>query len=67
MLQFDQSINNGEHDNVEKLNPNAEVLHFSLNRFKDNKSIESVSSAPVFTKKDDVLAVVGDGSINRLA
>jgi hypothetical protein len=67
LLQFDQSIINEEHDNLEQLNPD-EVLQFSENTAIGNKSIEDVSSAPIPTKKDDeVLALIGDGSIDRSA
>jgi hypothetical protein len=61
LLQFDQSITGEEHDDQEQLNPDVEVLTFSENTAFGNKSIESVSSAPIPTKKDDeVLALIGD-------
>jgi hypothetical protein len=52
---------------VEQLNPNPEVLQFSENTI-GNKSTEYVSSAPISTNKDDeVLALIGDGSIHHSA
>jgi hypothetical protein len=55
-------------DDLEQLNPDVEVLQFSENTAIGNKSIDDVSSAPIPTKKDDeVLAVIGDGSIDRSA
>jgi hypothetical protein len=68
LLQFDQSITCEEHDDLEQLNPDVEVLHFSENTAIGNKSIEDASSAPIPTKKDnEVLALIGDGSIGRSA
>jgi hypothetical protein len=44
------------------------VSRFSENRATGNKNIEDVSSAPIPTKKDeDILALIGDGSIDRSA
>jgi hypothetical protein len=68
LLQFDQSITNEEHDDLEQLNPDFEVLQFSENTAIANKSIENVSSAPFPTEKhDEVLALIGEGSIDRSA
>jgi hypothetical protein len=68
LLQFDQSITTEEHDDLEQLNPDFEVLQFSENTAIGNKSIEDVSSAPMPTKKDDeVLTRIGDGSRGRSA
>jgi hypothetical protein len=65
LLQFDQSVTNEEHDDVQQLNPDIEVLEVSENTATDNKSIEDISSAPTPTKKnDEVLTLVGDGSID---
>jgi hypothetical protein len=62
LLQFDQSINNEEHDVTEQLNPDVEILQFS------EQSIEDVNSAPISTKKDDeALALIGDVSIDHSA
>jgi hypothetical protein len=65
LLQFDQSITSEEHDDLEQLNPDVEVLQFSENTAIGNKSIEDVNSAPIPTKKDEVLALIGDESIGR--
>jgi hypothetical protein len=63
-LQFEQSVTNEEHDGVEQLNPDTEVRECSESTAIDNKSIEDVSSVPIAAKKDDeVLAVIGDGSV----
>jgi hypothetical protein len=44
------------------------VLQFSENTAIGDKSIEDVSSAPIPTNKDDeVLTLIGDGSIDRSA
>jgi hypothetical protein len=68
LLQFDQSITTEEHDDLEQLNPDVEVLQFSENTATGNKSIEDVSSAPIPTNKDDeILPLIGDGSIDRSA
>jgi hypothetical protein len=68
LLEFDQSITSEEHDYLEQLNPDAEVLQFSENTAIGNKSIEDVSSAPIPTEKDDeVLALIGDEIIDRSA
>jgi hypothetical protein len=47
LLQFDQSINSEEHDDLEQLNPDVAVLQFSENTVVGNKRIEDVSSAPI--------------------
>jgi translation initiation factor 6 (eIF-6) len=61
LLQFDQSLTSEEHDDLEQLNLDVEVLQFSENTAIGNKSIENVSSALIPTKKDDeVLALIGD-------
>jgi hypothetical protein len=53
---------------VEQLNTDVEVLQFSENTAVGNKSIEDISSASIPTKKDDeVLTLIGDGSIDRSA
>jgi hypothetical protein len=68
LLQFDQSITGEGNDDLEQLNPDVAVLQFSENTAIGNKSIEDVSSAPIPTKKDDeVLALIGDRSIDRSA
>jgi hypothetical protein len=60
LLQFDQSINDEEFDDVEELNADVEVLQFPENTDIDNKNIEDVSSAPISTKKnDELLALIG--------
>jgi hypothetical protein len=68
LLQFDQSVTSEEHDDLEQLNPDVEVLQFSANIAIGNKSIEDVSSTPIPTKKDDkVFPLIGDESIGRSA
>jgi hypothetical protein len=65
LLQFDQSTTNEKHGDVQKLNPDAEVIQFLENTTTDKKRIEGVSSVPVPTQKDEVLAVTGGGSTGR--
>jgi hypothetical protein len=66
LLQCNQSITSEEHDDLEQLNPDVEVLQFSKNTAIGNKSTEDVSSAAIPSKKDyEVLALIGDKSIDR--
>jgi hypothetical protein len=67
VLQFDQSVTSEEHVDLEQLNPDVAVIQFFENTAIGNKSTEDVSSAPIPTMKDDVLALIGDGSIDGSA
>jgi hypothetical protein len=67
LLQFDQSITSEEFDDLQQLNTDVDVLQFSENTAIGNESID-VRSAPIPTKKDDeVLALIGNGSVDRSA
>jgi hypothetical protein len=59
LLLLDQSVTNKQHDGMEQLNPDVEVLQFSENTVIDNISIGDVKSAPIPTRKyNEVLALI---------
>jgi hypothetical protein len=66
LLQFDQPTPYEEHDDVEQLNADAEVLQLSENTDKVTKALQ-MSAQHQILQSDEVLAPIADRSIGRPA